>query len=122
MDISKRDNDSNPGVYALDDDARLTLGAALKYYLAALPSSASRHQVGTLAKLLAGPGLTFGALTPLFGRGEDDPYVKAARTYLVEEGCIEIDDPAVVSEGAEDGAYVMGWVWVGADMLPESGA
>lgn len=32
-----------------------------------------------------------------------------------EEGCIEVDEDAEVSEGEENGAYVQAWVWVDFD-------
>jgi hypothetical protein len=32
-----------------------------------------------------------------------------------EEGCIEVDDNAVVSEGDDNGAYVQAWLWVSFD-------
>ena len=31
---------------------------------------------------------------------------------IVEEGVLEVDDNAVISEGSDNGAYVMAWVWV----------
>lgn len=46
---------------------------------------------------------------------------KAARDLLVvglakdqhqDEGTIEVDDGAIVSEGNDNGAYVQAWVWV----------
>jgi hypothetical protein len=39
-------------------------------------------------------------------------YRKAAKAQWEEEGEIEIDDGALVSEGDESGAYVAAWVWV----------
>lgn len=39
-------------------------------------------------------------------------YVDEARKQYQKDGECEIDDDAVVSHGADSGAYVMAWVWV----------
>ena len=39
-------------------------------------------------------------------------YRKAAKALHEDEGEVEIDDGAMVSEGDDDGAYVAAWVWV----------
>ncbi len=31
---------------------------------------------------------------------------------LLDEGALEVDDDAVVSEGEDNGAYVQAWLWV----------
>jgi hypothetical protein len=41
-----------------------------------------------------------------------EEYRQAARAMYQDEGTLEIDDSALVSEGDEDGAYVQAWVWV----------
>lgn len=38
--------------------------------------------------------------------------VKLAQSIWHEDGAIEIDDTAQVSEGFDNGAYVQAWVWV----------
>jgi len=44
-------------------------------------------------------------------------YIKGCRAEIHEEGVIEIDDSAMVSEG-DGGAYVQAWVWVSnSDLL-----
>jgi hypothetical protein len=39
-------------------------------------------------------------------------YIQRAEHLYAREGEIEIDDDAAVSLGADDGAYVQGWLWV----------
>lgn len=46
-------------------------------------------------------------------------YRRQARDFLHRDGEIEIDDDAVVSTGADAGAYVAAWVWV-ADLEEET--
>lgn len=58
-------------------------------------------------------GLTFSQVVEVFGVGDADPYVKAARDLTVEGG-VEVDDLAIVSL-SENGAYVSAWLWVGSD-------
>jgi hypothetical protein len=62
-------------------------------------------------KELIAAGLTFSDCTHAFGSDEFDSYVQAARLH-VREGELEVDTPAVVSRGADDGAYVMAWIWI----------
>ena len=38
--------------------------------------------------------------------------IKLARSQHEEEGQVEIDDNAPLSEGNDNGCYVQGWVWV----------
>ena len=64
-------------------------------------------------------GLTFGEAVNRFAARQrrDQPaldrYIERARMTWRRDGAIEIDDPGViVSEGADDGAYVLAWVWV----------
>ncbi len=38
--------------------------------------------------------------------------IQLAREQLADEGRVEIDDDAVVSDGDDDGCYVAAWVWV----------
>lgn len=64
-------------------------------------------------------GLSFSdALNAFAERRSDDEqsYVQAAREKVAnQEGSLEVDDNAVVSESDDGGAYVMGWVWVDAE-------
>jgi hypothetical protein len=39
-------------------------------------------------------------------------YRRAAKRLFHEDGTLEIDGTATVSEGSDDGAYVQAWVWV----------
>ena len=41
-------------------------------------------------------------------------YLARAEEISVDGEC-EIDDDAIVSEGEDHGAYVMGWIWVDAE-------
>lgn len=41
--------------------------------------------------------------------------VEMAREIHESEGTIEIDDNALVSDGADNGVYVAAWVWVPFD-------
>lgn len=43
----------------------------------------------------------------------DEKIIAMARAQYNEEGVIEIDEHASVSEGGDNGAYVEAWVWVG---------
>ena len=59
-------------------------------------------------------GITFSDCVEYFGKKqtpEQQALVAKAAEEYEEEGTLEIDDNAVVSE-SEDGAYVMAWVWV----------
>ena len=38
--------------------------------------------------------------------------IELAREQRQEEGVVEIDDTAQVSEGSDNGCYVAAWVWV----------
>lgn len=62
-------------------------------------------------KALKSDGLTFGECIEAFADKDDDPFVGAAQNK-VREGELEVDSPTVVSRGDDDGAYVMGWIWV----------
>jgi hypothetical protein len=79
----------------------------------ALPSAdiAEGHQV-VLAEMIA-EGLSVGDAINGFASDDDDPFVKAAREHYASgsDGDIEIDRCAVVSQ-SDEGAYVMGWLWV----------
>ncbi|MHB1768515.1 MAG: hypothetical protein ACYCUV_11785 [Phycisphaerae bacterium] len=44
-------------------------------------------------------------------------YLITARKIFEEEGELEFDDDAVVSLGADDGAYVMAWRWIPGDLI-----
>ncbi len=49
------------------------------------------------------------------------PYVEYALDHLHKDGDLEIDDDAVVSLGADDGAYIMCWKWIDNDSMRETG-
>lgn len=59
----------------------------------------------------------FGDFVAPFGvDAESSPYVKAAKERLSsEEGSLEVDEPTIVSESSDGGAYVMAWLWIGDD-------
>jgi hypothetical protein len=44
-------------------------------------------------------------------------YVKRAREKFHRDGELEVDHGALVSTGADDGAYVQCWVWVADDPI-----
>lgn len=60
-------------------------------------------------------GLRFSQVLPAFAE-RNTPEAKAviakARDTIEREGELEIDDSTIISEGADDGAYVLCWVWV----------
>jgi hypothetical protein len=46
-------------------------------------------------------------------------YVSTASRLYQNYGEIEVDDNAKVSRGADDGAYVQAWVWVGNEDIEQ---
>lgn len=48
-------------------------------------------------------------------------YLEYAQDRLHKDGALEFDDDSVVSLGADEGAYVMAWVWVADDTLRAEG-
>lgn len=56
-------------------------------------------------------GYTLGDVITAYQVDESNPYVKGALEKN-EEGEMQLDCPTVVSEGDDEGAYVMAWVWV----------
>lgn len=61
-------------------------------------------------------GLTFGQCVVALGETDNDSrYLKAAREIYGQDGELEFDDCAVVSESDDGGAYVMCWRWVDKD-------
>lgn len=46
-------------------------------------------------------------------------YVATANRLYHNDGEIEVDDNAKVSRGADDGAYVQAWVWVGNESIDQ---
>lgn len=67
-------------------------------------------------------GLTFADCLAAVGemsRPGETGYASAARRLHHREGTLEIDDITVVSRGADDGCYVLAWVWVPDDALTE---
>lgn len=78
----------------------------------ALPTLTSEQRIAALETLKA-QGLCFSEIVPLYGESADDNrYVAYARENLTREGEIEVDDPAVVSDGDDKGCYILAWVWV----------
>lgn len=120
-----------PALYALTPEAHATVLAALRLYQSNLDAFGDLPEgindiasnCGTLQPLEADdinalceglnhPGLDFSAIVPMFAElAQHSPYVAAARD-MAKDGEIEVDDPAVVSKGDDDGAYVMSWMWV----------
>lgn len=66
---------------------------------------------------LVANGFEFCDFVPFYAETEDEsPFVKAAIEAVAnKEGELEVDSPAVVSHGSDDGAYVMAWLWVSND-------
>lgn len=51
---------------------------------------------------------------------KDAPYyVEAAKSLYHRDGEVEVDEGAVVSEGADNGAYVAAWVWVPEETMKD---
>ena len=80
----------------------------------------STHMVITIQDA-ADLGAALGVKHPLAVRADEAIYAlrdatfnkyRAAAKQMVCDGELEVDDGAVVSDGAEDGAYVAAWVWV----------
>lgn len=88
------------------------------------PDAPKRDFVAEL-RAMKEAGLAFSHCTDVFGESaENNPFVKAARAELQDEGELEVDDPAVVSMADDaDGAYVLAWVWVSKEMagIPDTG-
>jgi hypothetical protein len=59
-------------------------------------------------------GLNFSDCVQFFGEktGRERRTAAIARSRLSDEGQLEIDDTTVISEGEDNGSYVMAWVWV----------
>ena len=60
-------------------------------------------------------GLTYGGLcADCTTQAEERRFgiIELARQQRQEEGLVEIDDNAQVSEGNDNGCYVQAWVWV----------
>jgi hypothetical protein len=84
-------------------------GDALRQALTAVVSAA--EYIGVL-KGMAIQGLKFQHCQAAFGVDRDlHPLASAAHKQWQKDGDIEIDPITVLSE-SEDGAYVLGWVWV----------
>jgi len=80
--------------------------------LATLDTDDSDVRLAVLDRL-ALAGLTFGDCVTFFSAQQDDKagaYVSAAQEKWGDD--VEVDANAIVSEGDDDGAYVMAWVWV----------
>lgn len=81
----------------------------------------SREEHTEALKALITAGLTFGDVVTAFAAQRTPEHVAVvaeADRLWAKDGEIEIDDTAIVSESADNGAYVMGWLWVsnpGAD-------
>lgn len=118
-------------IYALTDAEHATVLAALRHYQRDMPTLRTSgvydiaSSMGTLEPLgvemvddLVGAlshSLAFGEIMELLGTS-DDPYALAGRDMSAEGS--QVDLPTIVSHG-EDGAYVMGWLWVPNSALAE---
>jgi hypothetical protein len=121
-----------PALYALTPEAHATVLAALRGYQielqrldGAVPENLREiatnggavqpldgKQIDQLCESLNQHGLDFSAIVPMFAElAQHSPYVAAAQR-MAKDGEIEVDNPAVVSKGDDDGAYVMAWMWV----------
>lgn len=57
-------------------------------------------------------GLGFSEVMAVMGENEEDnAYIAAARSKA-RAGEIEVDNPSIVSQGEDAGAYVLAWMWV----------
>ena len=86
---------------------------ALRAKLAAKVASGEKegnHFPQTLQALIE-EGLDFGECKNAFSEGDENPYINAA-LLKAEYGDFEVDSSNVVSSGEDDGAYVLGWIWV----------
>lgn len=79
-------------------------------------SAATKEDIFEVVKQRRGKDYDFGDFVGIFGES-DSPYVLAAREH-VEEGTLELDQVTVVSEGSDDGAYVMAWLWIDKSSAP----
>jgi hypothetical protein len=121
---------SKPALYALTPEAHATVMLALGHLqgmLASRPDARpATYAHGTVTPLdyagidrlrqdLNHTGLDFGPVVNLLGSDESNPYVAAAlESDHLREGEIEVDVPTIVSEGDDNGAYVMAWIWIKA--------
>lgn len=88
--------------------------AGLRKAIAAEKARLEHVEPTPLEKLIEG-GLTFSQVVEAFAKRrspEEVAYAQAARKNHHKEGDLEVDESAIVSKGDDDGAYVMGWVWV----------
>ena len=71
--------------------------------------------------LMAVKGLTFADCVEFFGERNDRErrIAELARERLTQEGELEIDEPTVLSEGDDNGTYIMAWAWVDFAEVPE---
>ena len=99
----------------IDNEAANALLSALKAALADLEGcwkygvqlGYQHHQIRSL------PAIRAAIKKAEAPRSADDlAVVKAAQDEWNRDGEIELDDDAIVSWGADDGAYVQAWVWV----------
>lgn len=96
---------------ALDAKAKNTLLASLPGF--EFPPEPPKHEVRAQAlRALIDDGLGFAECIHAFGE-EDSPFIEAAREEYVSgsDGDVDIDQTTVVSQ-SDDGAYVLGWMWV----------
>ena len=75
------------------------------------------------AALAAIPGLTFGHCKAFFAKQQGPElmaYAHAARVLDHEDCVLEFDEPeSTIVSAAENGAYVLGWAWVSAEVLTD---
>jgi hypothetical protein len=64
-------------------------------------------------RALMAQGLTFSDVVDVFGDTPDSsPHLAYAREHCTREGELEVDERAVISDGADAGVYCMAWLWV----------
>jgi hypothetical protein len=67
-------------------------------------------KAATLAAIKADSAFVFSDFTQVYGT-DASPYLQAAKS-MANEGVLEVDDFAIISESADGGAYVSAWMWV----------
>lgn len=59
--------------------------------------------------------VTFAGCVAHFAATPDEQHLVQQAQAIVKGTEVEVDDMTVLSKGADDGVYVMGWVWVEFD-------
>ncbi len=85
--------------------------------LAEAQRKANDIRVGMKERLVAmkEAGLTYAEVLDVFGeRRIESPYIRAAQRKS-DDGTVEVDDTAIVSESGDGDAYISAWLWVSDD-------